>query len=35
MFSKKQLLEKEKTLYGFVDWKKVRGGSLYGVRLGS
>ena len=35
VFSKKQLLEKEKILYSFIDWKKVRGGSLYGLRLGS
>ena len=35
VFSKKQLLEKQKVLYRYIDWKKVKGGALYGLRFGS
>ncbi len=34
VFTKKQLLDKEKQLYLRIDWVKIKGGALQGVKLG-
>ena len=34
VFTKRQLIEKERTIYQWIDWKKLKGGVVSGIRLG-
>lgn len=34
VFTKRQLIEKERAIYQWIDWKKLKGGVVSGIRLG-